>query len=303
MHAWEAIQSALALIDENLSKEIQIEALAKEASLSPYYFQRLFARLVKKPVSEYIKLRRLAKASEALKEKDKRILDVALKYGFSNHANFTRAFKTAYGITPGEYRKHPVILNQFIKPDLLLQYLSVEEDVPLLADGIVVEVTRKHLDRPRSLIGISGELPLTELNGGRSTGVATAGFLWDAFHRQKPKIAHLVPNENEYGILHLGGAREGFCRYLAGAEASSTDTIKGFDSFTLPCGDYVVCCFEAQDFAELIGSAVFKASSFMSSWMRNHNLTCGDFAAEIYYGTTPDSCYMEQWLPIGIIKE
>lgn len=100
MHAWEAIQKSLDYIEDNLSEDINMDTLANVAALSPYYFQRLFRRLVKKPVNEYMKLRRLAKASEALENKEKRIMDVALDCGFSDHANFTRAFKGAYGITP-----------------------------------------------------------------------------------------------------------------------------------------------------------------------------------------------------------
>ncbi|WP_297052456.1 hypothetical protein [uncultured Dubosiella sp.] len=46
-----------------------------------------------KPVQEYVKLRRLTKGIENLKSSEQRILDVALNYGFSNHANFTRVFK------------------------------------------------------------------------------------------------------------------------------------------------------------------------------------------------------------------
>lgn len=92
MYAWESIHRALNYIEEHLSENINIEKLAKEAALSPYYFQRLFKRLVKKSVNEYVKLRRLAKASESLVKKEKRIIDVALDYGFSDHANFTRAF-------------------------------------------------------------------------------------------------------------------------------------------------------------------------------------------------------------------
>ena len=140
-----------------------METLASVASLSPYYFQRLFGSLVKKSVNEYVRLRRLAKASEALKSKEKRIIDVVLDYGFSDHANFTRAFKDAYGITPDEYRVCPVILNHFINPDLLLKYIMVDEDVQLIADGIVVEMTRRKLDEPRTFIGIDGEVPDTEL--------------------------------------------------------------------------------------------------------------------------------------------
>ena len=100
MHAWQAIQKSLDFIEDNLSEDITIDRLASTAALSPYYFQRLFSRLVKKPVNEYVKLRRLAKASKALENKAKRIIDVALDCGFSNHANFTRAFIDAYGITP-----------------------------------------------------------------------------------------------------------------------------------------------------------------------------------------------------------
>jgi AraC family transcriptional regulator len=80
MHAWEQIQQTIEFIENNLNEEISIENLAKIASLSPFYYQRLFSRLVKKPVAEYIKLRRLAKATESLLQKDKRILDIALEY-------------------------------------------------------------------------------------------------------------------------------------------------------------------------------------------------------------------------------
>ena len=69
MHAWEAIQKTLNHIEENIGEEIQIEELAEIAALSLFYFQRLFTRLVKKPVREYIKLRRLAIACETLRDK------------------------------------------------------------------------------------------------------------------------------------------------------------------------------------------------------------------------------------------
>lgn len=299
MHAWEAIQSSLNYIEDNITENIKIETLAKVASLSPYYFQRLFGRLVKKSVNEYVRLRRLEKASEALKSKEKRIMDVALDYGFSSHANFTRAFKDAYGITPDEFRAYPVILNHFIKPDLLLKYVRVDEGVPLIADGIVVEVTRRKLDESRTFIGVEGEVPDTELTGGKATGIATTGIIWDEFHRKKSKIINLLPNGNEVGILYMGDAREGCCTYMAGAEATGNAQVEEYVSYTLPHGEYAVCCFEAENFTELIGSAIFKASTFMSNWMKNHSLTCGNFAAEMYYDTNPDKSYMELWLPLS----
>lgn len=300
MHAWEVIQNSLNYIEDHLSENIKMETLTNVASLSPYYFQRLFGRLVKKSVNEYVRLRRLAKASEALKSKEKRIIDVIPHYRFSDHANFTRAFKDAYGITPDEYRACPVILNHFIKPDLLLNYVMVDEDVPLIADGIVIKVKHKKLDEPRTFIGIEGEVPDTELTGGKATGIATTGIIWDEFHRQKPDIPHLLPNGNEFGVLYMRDAREGCCTYLVGAEAIENVKVEGYASYTLPCGEYAVCCFEAENFAELIGSAIFKASSFMNSWMKKNSLTCSDFSAEMYYDTNPDASYMELWLPLKL---
>lgn len=72
MHAWEQIQKTIEFIEDHLSEEISIETLAKTALLSPFYYQRLFSRLVKKPVAEYIKLRRMARATEALLQKEQR---------------------------------------------------------------------------------------------------------------------------------------------------------------------------------------------------------------------------------------
>lgn len=46
MHAWETIEHSLDYIDEHLGEEVKIEELAGMAALSPFYFQRLFKRLV-----------------------------------------------------------------------------------------------------------------------------------------------------------------------------------------------------------------------------------------------------------------
>lgn len=126
MHAWEAIQKTIDYIEEHITEEFNIETLADIAGLSPFYFQRLFNRLVKRPVGEYTKLRRLAQSANALKGKSTRILDIAVNYGFSSHANFTRAFKETYGITPDEYRTSSIHLNQFVKPELILNYVGHE---------------------------------------------------------------------------------------------------------------------------------------------------------------------------------
>ncbi len=296
MHAWEAIQKGIEYIEENLTQEIQIEELASIAGLSPFYFQRLFTRLVKKPVCEYIKLRRLAQAVNELKDKEVRILDIAIDYGFSSHANFTRAFKETYGITPEEYRTSKLYLNQFVKPELVLNYVMVDENVPLITDGIVIEVKRKKLEVPRSYIGIAREIPIAELMGGTTTSVSVTGKLWDDFHSVKSQIPHLIKGGNEFGVLYVGEAKEGYCTYMAGAEAEYGASVEGYSTFELPAAEYLICGFEAENFEELTNSAVYKAQTFMERWMREHHLTTTDFAGEMYYPSIAEYSYLEHWM-------
>ena len=135
MHAWEQIQESIEFIESHLGEELSIRDLAEKAALSPFYYQRLCRRLVKKPAAEYIRLRRMAKATEALLSKDRRILDIAVELGFSSHEHFSRTFKSTFGMTPEEYRSHPKTLNRMTKPELLLHYTLIDEGVPLITES------------------------------------------------------------------------------------------------------------------------------------------------------------------------
>ena len=186
MHAWEQIQLTLDFIEEHLNEDISTEYLAGLAALSPFYYQRLFRRLVKKPVGEYIKLRRMAKATELLLNKDQRILDTALDLGFSSHEHFTRCFKETFGITPEEYRRSPCTMNYMTKPELLLHYTLIDEGVPLITDGIVLELNRKQVEEPILFAGFVNKTPVQFTEGlGTESGVDPLGALWDRFHEQK----------------------------------------------------------------------------------------------------------------------
>jgi AraC family transcriptional regulator len=258
--------------------------------------------LIKKPVNEYIKLRRLARASEALISKNKRILDIALDFGFSSHEIFTRTFKIAFGLTPEEYRANPVRLNNFVKPQLLLNYTLVDENVPLITDGIVLEITRRQITSPQYFIGYTVEEPFHQMPGGGETGIDTLGKLWDDFHDSKLTIKELNPEGDELGVTYPG-TKEGYYRYFAGAEANGNKTVDGCTSWELPAGDYIVCSFEAEDFEHLVMDAVYKAHKYLfETWLPNHRLMTKPFAAERYSSHEPDTTGMEIWvmpIPMG----
>lgn len=296
MHAWEQIQVTVDYIEEHLAEEIKIEKLAKLASLSQFYYQRLFSRLVKKPVNEYIKLRRLAKVSEALKKSNKRILDIAMDCGFSSHETLTRAFKAAFFMTPEEYRSNPVLLYNFVKPQLLLNYTLVDEGVPLIADGIVLEMTRRCLSSPQYFIGLTVEEPIDQMPGGGATGVDSLGTVWDTFHRNKPDIPFLKENGDELGVTYAG-TKEGYYCYFAGAEAAVSQAVEGYSLWELAEGEYIVCSFEAEDFEHLVSDAIYKANKYIfEKWLPNHKLVPEAFAVERYTNHNPEATGMEVWV-------
>ena len=92
--------------------------LARKFGYSPFHFSRKFREISGVSLREYMRGRRLAFALKELRDTDRSILEIALEYGFSSHEAFTRAFKSAYGITPSQYRRHPspVALRTILRP-------------------------------------------------------------------------------------------------------------------------------------------------------------------------------------------
>ena len=302
MHAWEQIQKAVDYIEDHLSEEISVEALAERAALSPFYFQRLFSRLVRKPPAEYIRLRRMARAAGVLLEPDKRILDAALDLGFSSHGHFSRTFKETFGLTPEEYRKKPVALNTMTKPQLLLHYTLVDENVPLITDGITLEISRRRLEEPERFLGFTAETPVALVPGlGVESGADPLDSLWRRFHDAKGGIPGLVPGGEELGAAHPG-AREGTFRYFAGGRAHAEGGAAGCDVWELPAGEYIVCTFEAESFQCLVMDALYKAQQYLfGTWLPGHGLATRPFSAERYQSHGPGTTKMELWvMPIPL---
>ena len=99
------IQRALDYIEAHLTDDIDYEAAAREAASSSFHFQRMFSMLVGYTLGDYIRMRRLSLAADELHHTDKKIIDIALQYGYDTPESFSRAFTRFHGITPTEARR------------------------------------------------------------------------------------------------------------------------------------------------------------------------------------------------------
>jgi AraC-like DNA-binding protein len=99
---------AISLIREYLkahyTENISIETLARLAGLSSYYLIRSFHQQVGLPPHRYQKNWQLLQAKRSL-QTAKSLSEIALEHGFYDQSHLNRAFKQAFGITPGQYQK------------------------------------------------------------------------------------------------------------------------------------------------------------------------------------------------------
>jgi AraC family of transcriptional regulator, multidrug resistance transcriptional activator len=92
-------------IEGNLSDNPTLEQMSDYVGYSSFYCSSKFHEVVGISFKEYVVKRKLTMAAKDLKETNLKIIDIALKYGFSSNEAFTRAFYKNYGYTPRQFRK------------------------------------------------------------------------------------------------------------------------------------------------------------------------------------------------------
>lgn len=109
MYEWnEAVQKIIDWIEDNITESMSLQKMSAQIGYSPYYCSAKFHEIVGMTIKNYIAGRRLARATLEIRDTNNKIIDIALKYGYSSQESLTRAFVRAYGCTPSSYRKNPV---------------------------------------------------------------------------------------------------------------------------------------------------------------------------------------------------
>lgn len=114
MHWIDGLQKAIDYIEEHLTDNINYEEIAKQSFSSTFHFQRVFSILCGYTLGEYIRNRRLTLAGKELLLGNKKIIDIALKYGYENPDSFSRAFSRFHGVTPSEVIRKNASLKSFL---------------------------------------------------------------------------------------------------------------------------------------------------------------------------------------------
>jgi AraC-like DNA-binding protein/Ser/Thr protein kinase RdoA (MazF antagonist) len=104
MNYVDIIQNGIDYIEENLKSQLSAYELAENAGFSLFHYYRLFQSVVGIPVMQFILRRKLCNAIYEI-SCGKKMINVALSYGFDTHAGFYKAFKREYDCSPTQHLK------------------------------------------------------------------------------------------------------------------------------------------------------------------------------------------------------
>ena len=121
------LNASLNYIEEHLTEEIRIEELARIACCSSYHYQRMFTYIAGLPLSEYLRRRRMSIAAVELQQSEIKVIDLALKYGYTSPTAFNRAFQRVHGLAPSAVRKPGCSVKTFPPISFRITVKGVEE--------------------------------------------------------------------------------------------------------------------------------------------------------------------------------
>jgi AraC family transcriptional regulator len=106
-------------ISAHLAEPLSLEQLARLAHFSPFHFHRIFRSLVGEPLHAFVRRLRLERAIFQMQHGPKATLtEIALGSGFGSSADFSRAFRQAYGFRPRDYSRERFLETSKIRQDL-----------------------------------------------------------------------------------------------------------------------------------------------------------------------------------------
>ena len=93
------------VIDRDYARELDVATLARAAHASTAHFARSFKQAFGETPHQYLRRRRIERASELLRGTDLSVTQVSLEVGFQSLGSFSSAFRELVGDPPAAYAR------------------------------------------------------------------------------------------------------------------------------------------------------------------------------------------------------
>lgn len=219
---FELINEIISYIENNIDSDITTSSIAAEFHYSKYHISRIFNSVAGISIEDYTLKRRLTLAAGEILS-GRKIIDVAVSYGYHTHYGFTKAFKQQFGILPSEVSRSKDIKNYHKIILAEREFKNIKGDICVCFD--------------------MNTMHKTELYGRMYTARLCTGAEWNIeMDKVEKGVREFMsrylsnsPDKKMYGIA-LPGTDENSVHFFIAADTPIT----GLESFTVPGAQYAV---------------------------------------------------------------
>lgn len=229
MNLKDKISSCLQYVEDNLYEKISLDNIAIHCQISKYHLHRMFKALTGEPLMEYIQFRKLSSSISELKDTNRRIIDIAMDYGFDYEQSYIRAFRKKFGVTPLRFRMDPVSL-------MVQEKLNIE-DIMSVNNSIVYKPSFMFM-KPFYLVGIKHKI--LSKSGDKIANLHGREF----FYEHRHKITNATDSEIYFGYTDWSGSDNGYIYYMPSLKVSDLSSIPdNMNGIFIPAHKYVIFRF------------------------------------------------------------
>lgn len=278
----ERLNCAIEYIEKHLQEEIDYERLAEIANCPVYHFQKMFFYMTNISVSEYVRRRRMSLAAIDLQDKQVKIIDIALKYGYDSPTAFNRAFQSIHGIAPSLAKKQKTILKSYPAIKFSISVQGMEE--------INFKIESK---QEFSILGKS--CPLSKI---LEENFATIPQEWDdAQNSGVLSELYLLMNKQPNGFLGVSVHNEKEWKYFIAV--SSTECDERFENYVIPPATWAI--FSGRGTNTSLQELERRVTT---EWLPTSGYEYAEIPdIEVYIKADPNDTIYEYWLPVVKKKE
>ncbi len=99
-----SLEQTRELLHAHFSESLTLDDIARSVGTHPVHLARMFRRYHHCTIGEYVRKLRIEFACREMSAHDCQLALIASRAGFYDQSHFSRTFKRAMGITPGQYR-------------------------------------------------------------------------------------------------------------------------------------------------------------------------------------------------------
>ncbi|SMC49517.1 helix-turn-helix domain-containing protein [Sporomusa malonica] len=225
----EIITVCIHYIEDNLHKKITLDDIATFCGMSKYHLHRMFKSLTGEPLMEYVQSRKLSSSIFDLKDTNKRIIDIAMDYGFDYEQSYIRAFRKKFEFTPLKVRSEPM--------SLVIQEKLNLDDIMSVNNSVIYKPSFIFKQK-FSLVGVKHKIM------SKSGDKVANSYGRNFFYNQKQRIVNTIDPQEYFGYTDWSENDNGCIYYMPSLQVHDLTHIpEGMEGISIPAHKYVVFRF------------------------------------------------------------